>query len=101
MQHVEFAIAQSVRFLIDPEMLAYILIEEFVHAQQTLDRVDFNAQRKQFPDYQNRPYEQEAKRIATEILGYEPEPTVPRILRPQPKGLLYDISSVNEPDGET
>jgi hypothetical protein len=61
----------NVRFRADPEELAHTLVEEFVHAQQILDGVDIVSQ--QLLAYQERPYEQEAKRIATEIVGYDPQ----------------------------
>jgi hypothetical protein len=83
-------IAVNVRFKVDPEMLAHTLVEEFVHAQQVLNGVDFAAQRQQFPDYASRPYEQEAKRIAGEILGYIPEDYTVYLLREEPAGVLYD-----------
>ena len=83
-------VAVNVRFKIDPETLAHTLVEEFVHAQQVLDGVDFAAQRQQFPEYASRPYEQEAKRIASEILGYLPEEYTVYLLREEPAGALYD-----------
>jgi hypothetical protein len=83
-------IAVNVRFKVDPELLAHALVEEFAHAQQVLDGVDFEAQRRQFPDYATRPYEQEAKRVASEILGYTPEGYAVQLLRDEPAGVLYD-----------
>jgi hypothetical protein len=83
-------IAVNVRMKIDPEMLAHTLVEEYVHAQQVLDGVDFAAQRQQFPDYASRPYEQEAKRIASELLGYTPEEYTVYLLREEPAGVFYD-----------
>ena len=82
-------IAVSARFRIDPDVMAHLVIEEFVHAQQVLDGVDFAAQRSQFA-YDERPYEIEAKRIATEILGYEPDVYETYIRRDEPDGVLYD-----------
>jgi hypothetical protein len=84
------AIAFNVRFKIDPEWLAHALVEEYVHAQQTIDGLDAKSQREQF-SYTERPYEQEAKRVATELLGYEPENREPIILRQQPEGALFDL----------
>ena len=83
-------IAVNVRFKIDPETLAHTLVEEFVHAQQVLAGVDFAAERQQYPDYASRPYEQEAKRIAGEILGYIPEEYTVYLLREEPAGVHYD-----------
>lgn len=54
-----------------------------------LDKVDFAAPRSQFA-YDERPYEIEAKRIATEILGYNPDEYAPVIRREEPEGILYD-----------
>lgn len=73
----------------DPEVLAHTLVEEFVHAQQRLNGVDFEAQRRQYA-YRERPYEQEAKRIATETLGYEPDEFDTHLVREEPTGVLYD-----------
>jgi hypothetical protein len=84
-----FAIAINARFIIDPEVLAHALVEEFAHVQQTLDGIDFVTQREQFA-YHERPYEQEAKQIATEILGYEPDAYDARLLRDEPVGSLFD-----------
>ena len=87
------AIIVNVRFKVDPEILAHTLIEEFVHAQQVLDGVDFDTQRKQFPDYNARPYEIDAKQTATDILGYTPDDYEVYLLREEPSGLLYDKPS--------
>jgi hypothetical protein len=38
----------------------------------------------------SRPYEHEAKRIASEILGYLPEEYIVYLLREEPAGVLYD-----------
>ena len=83
-------IAVNVRFRVDPELLAHALVEEFAHAQQILDGVDFEVQRRQFPDYAARPYEQEAKRVGSEILGYTSEGYAVLLLRDEPSGILYD-----------
>ena len=56
------AIAINARFKADPEMLTHTIVEEYAHAQQVLDGVDFEAQRRRFPNYADRPYEIEAKR---------------------------------------
>jgi hypothetical protein len=83
-------IAINARFKVDPEVLAHALVEEYAHAQQVLDGVDFAAQRQQFPDYASRPYEQEAKRLASELLGYAPEEYTVYLLREETSGVLYD-----------
>lgn len=70
-------------------MLAHVVIEEFAHAQQMLDNVDFAAQRSQFA-YNERTYEIEAKHIATKIVGYDPGEYAPYIRREEPDGVLYD-----------
>ena len=80
----------NVRFKMDPELLAHTLIEEYVHAQQVLDDVDVAGQCQQFPNYEDRPYEQEAKRIATEMLGYNPKEYEVLLVREEPLGFLYD-----------
>lgn len=80
----------NTRFKVDPEILLHTLIEEYVHAQQVLDGVDFEDQRQQFSTYYDRPYEQEAKRIASEILGYKPDEYVAYLLREEPIDPLYD-----------
>jgi hypothetical protein len=64
-------IAIKARFKADPEVIAHTLVEEFAHVQQIIDGVDFETQRHQFA-YHERPYEREAKRIATDMLGYDP-----------------------------
>ena len=79
----------NARFKIDPEILAHTTVEEFVHAWQRLNNVDFATQRSQFA-YKERPYEMEAKRIATEILGYDPGDYEIYIRRDEPDGVLYD-----------
>ena len=85
----ERTIAVNTRFRVDPDILTHALLEEFVHTQQVLDKVDFEAQRREFA-YQDRPYEQEAKRVATEILGYEPGEYDTYLVREEPSGVLYD-----------
>ena len=65
-------IAVNARYKVDPEVLLHTLVEEFVHAQQNIDGVNFASQKRQYT-YAERPYEIEAKRIATVTLGYEPE----------------------------
>ncbi len=77
------------RFRVDPEILAHTIVEEYVHAWQRLNNVDFATQRSQFA-YDERPYEREAKRIATEILGYEPGAYETYLRREEPDGVLYD-----------
>lgn len=80
-------IAVNARLKFDPELMAHALIEELVHAQQQLDGVDFEEQRRRFP-YEERPYEIQAKQLATEVLGYEPEPCDVQLLRDEPPDLL-------------
>ena len=41
-------IAVNARFKVDPDILTYALLEEFVHAQQIIDGVDFETQRQNF-----------------------------------------------------
>jgi hypothetical protein len=65
-------IAINARLKCDPELLAHTLIEEFVHAQQQIEGIDFEEQRRQFA-YEDRPYERRAKHVATEVLGYLPD----------------------------
>jgi Zn-dependent peptidase ImmA (M78 family) len=77
-------IAINARFKVDPELMAHTLVEEFVHAQQRLDGIDFAAQQQQYL-YADRPFEQEAKRFATNILGYEPDAHDVLLLREQPQ----------------
>ena len=89
LQSGEQLIAVNARFKADREMVAHTLVEEFAHAQQRLDGVDFEAQRRQFA-YRDRPYEQEAKRIATQTLGYEPGDYEIYRLRLEPWGILLD-----------
>ena len=87
--HVERFVVVNARIKVDPDVLAHTLVEEYVHSQQVLDRVDFERQRQQFAYYE-RPYEQEAKRIATEILGYSPDDFEFFPMRAEPAGILYD-----------
>lgn len=77
------------RFKAEPEIIAHTLVEEFAHTWQRRTGVDFEAQRSQFA-YQERPYEIEAKRIATEVVGYEPEQYEIYIQREESDGVLYD-----------
>lgn len=90
-------IAVNTRFRIDPDVLAHLLLEEFAHSQQMLDGTDFEAQRHQFA-YDERPYEQEAKRIATEILGYNPADFIHYLVRDEPDGVLYDRVAKRQDD---
>jgi hypothetical protein len=85
----ESVIALNTRFRVDPDYLVHALLEEFAHAQQFLDRVDFEAQRIAYP-YSERPYEQKAKHIATDILGYDPSEFDVYLVREEPAGILYD-----------
>jgi len=82
-------VAINVRFALDPEVLAHTLIEEFAHSHQIRQGVDFASQQRRFP-YAERPYEQEAKHFATEILGYQPDEFDVLLLREEPPGLLFD-----------
>ncbi len=80
-------IAINSRFKVDPELMAHTLVEEFVHSQQRLDGVDFVTQQQQF-SYAERPYEVEAKRIATDVLNYEPGDYEIYLVREQPAELI-------------
>jgi hypothetical protein len=82
-------IAINTRFQFDAEHLAHALIEEMVHVQQTLEGVDFSEQRQTYA-YVDRPYEREAKQIATAILGYDASEHVPLMKRPEPQQGLLD-----------
>ena len=86
---VERFVVVNARIKVDPDVLAHTLIEEYVHSQQVLDKVDFERQKQQFA-YHERPYEQDAKRIATEILGYSPEDYKTFLMRREPDCILYD-----------
>jgi hypothetical protein len=83
------AIAVNARLLADPEVLVHTLVEEFVHAWQVQQEVDLAAQRAAFA-YAERPYEVEAKALATELVGYSPEPCGVLRARREPAGLLFD-----------
>ena len=82
-------IAINTRFQVDPDLLAHTLLEEFAHTQQVLDGVDFAAQRQAFA-YAERPYEQAAKQLATDLMGYDPGNYEVFLLRDEPPGPLYD-----------
>ena len=82
-------IAVSSRFRADPDVLTHTLIEEYVHAHQIVSGVDVASQQREF-GYHERPYEQEAKQIATEILGYDPAAYETFMRRDEPEGSLYD-----------
>jgi hypothetical protein len=88
-QSDEHLIAVNTRFRIDPDVLTHALIEEYVHSQQVLDGVAIETERTQF-DYAERPYEQYAKRIATEILGYDPGAYEIILLRDEQPERLFD-----------
>jgi Zn-dependent peptidase ImmA (M78 family) len=77
----------NARLRVDPELMAHALIEEFAHAQQLVDGVDIEVQQHQF-EYHERSYEREAKAIATEILGYEPEPYEALLIRDEGEDIL-------------
>ena len=87
---VECYVVLNMRFKVDPDVLVHTLIEEYVHSQQVLDKVDFEREREQFA-YAQRPYEAEAKRIATEVLGYNPAACETYLMREEPPPPLYDI----------
>jgi hypothetical protein len=75
------------RYLLDPEQVANDLAEEVGHAQQLRDGVDFEGLIAQYPHYEDRPFEQEAKAFADRVCGYR-KPAIPiRQLRPEPPGL--------------
>ena len=79
----------NARLKCDPEVLAHALIEEFAHANQRIEGVNFEEERRQFA-YDERPYEIEAKRIATSALSYAPEDYETVVKRDEPDGILYD-----------
>jgi len=87
LQNGMHTIGINARFKVDPEIMAHSLVEEFVHVQQIFSGTDFEAQRRSFA-YDERPYEQEAKAISTEILGYEPPPYKAYLLRGEPQDIL-------------
>ncbi|GEM_PF-3531906 len=95
LQRQTCVIAINARFKIDPEVVAHTLIEEFVHVQQVLNGVDFQAQRQQYA-YHDRPYEKEAKQTAINVLGYELENYTAILLREEPAGNLLDQVIVSE-----
>lgn len=97
MKNEQRVIAVNARFKADPEMLAHALVEEYAHAQQVLDRVDFEEQRRQYPDYNDRPYEQQAKQLATDLLGYPLDDYDVYIRRNEPDGTLYDRVNPTDP----
>ena len=83
---------------LDPDALTLALLEEFAHAQQVIDGVDFETQRQNFP-YAERPYEQEAKQTATELLNADTAEYAVYIVReePPPPRLLPDLPTVSRP----
>jgi len=80
----------NMRFKVDPDVLAHALVEEYVHSHQVLNGIDFALQRAQFA-YAERPYEREAKRIATTILGYDPDIYETYLIREEHSDVYYDI----------
>lgn len=80
-------VAVNARFMADPELIAHTLVEEYVHAQQRLDGVDMEEQRARYA-YADRPYELQAKQIATEILGYAPFGYTAILLREEPPDII-------------
>jgi hypothetical protein len=87
---VERFVVLNMRFKVDPDVLVHALVEEYVHSQQVLDKIDFEQQREQFA-YAERPYELEAKRIATAILGYDPDTYETYLMREEHSDVHYDI----------
>ena len=86
---VERFIVLNMRFKVDPDVLVHALIEEYVHSQQVLDGIDFAQHKAQFA-YAERPYELEAKRIATAILGYDPDNYETYLVREEYSDIYYD-----------
>jgi hypothetical protein len=82
-------IAINARLRVDPELLTHALLEEFVHAHQIIEGLDYAKQQVDFP-YEDRPYELEAKALATSLLGWEPDERTLSQLRPVPPGPLFD-----------
>ena len=60
---------------LDPEFLTDTLVEEVIHAQQSLDGVDIQADKRRY-SYKDSPLEQEAKVKSKAILGYAEEDTL-------------------------
>lgn len=89
LQDASCLIVVNTRFQFDAEHLAHALIEEVVHVQQILDKVNFEEQRQKYT-YEERPYELEAKQIATTLLGYNASEHVPLMRRPEPQVGLLD-----------
>jgi len=87
---VERIVVLNMRFKVDPDVLVHALIEEYAHSQQVLDGIDFAQQRAQFA-YAERPYELDAKRIATTILGYDPDIYETYLIREEHSDVFYDI----------
>lgn len=85
-------IAVNARFRVDPDVLTLALLEEFAHAQQVIDGVDFETQRQEFP-YAERPYEQEAKQFAMELLDADTAEYAVYIVREEPPPPHYDRPS--------
>lgn len=77
----------NARFQVDPEVMAHTLVEEFAHAQQLADGIDVEQQKRLFA-YHERSYERDAKVLATEIIGYEPEPFEAVLIRDEPPDIL-------------
>jgi hypothetical protein len=93
----ERAIAINARFKMDPEMLLHTLLEEYAHAQQAIDNLDFAEQRRLFPNYSERPYEIAAKRLAEELSGYALDDYDTYLRREAPNGILYDRVNTMDP----
>jgi len=82
-------VAVNARFKFDPEVMAHTLVEEYTHAQQRIDGTDFDAQRRLY-HYDDRPYELEAKRVATTVLGYDAPDYDARLIREEHEDALGD-----------
>lgn len=95
----ESAITINARFKMDPELLLHTILEEYVHAQQAINKLDFAEQRHLFPNYNERPNEIEAKRIAEQLAGYAFDDYDTYLRRPEPDGLLYDRVIPTRPAG--
>lgn len=69
------AIIINARLRLDPEFLTDTLVEEVIHAQQSLDGADIQADKRRYA-YKDSPLEQAAKAESKAILGYAEEDTL-------------------------
>ncbi|HLK60109.1 MAG TPA: hypothetical protein VKU00_26345 [Chthonomonadaceae bacterium] len=86
------AILINSRFVMDPDLLLFTLLEEGIHAQQVLDGADVNANRAKYA-YREDPLEVEAKEKASKLAGYseaDAQEREPLQTRKPPSGLLFD-----------